>query len=165
VETNVASTFTRALELVLAEIGFGGIRIQTAAAPTPAAAAGADPEILAMVGLVGDLKGHLVFHFGHDAAVAFVRQLSGHLGMHGEDPGDLQYRKSALAEISNQMGGKATVLLAESGLDCLITPPTVLSGNGVRAVLAGNDIEHFYTVSGNFGTFSFILSLKHHQAA
>jgi CheY-specific phosphatase CheX len=118
-----------------------------------------------MVGLVGDLKGHLVLHFEHDAAVDFVGQLSGHLGMAGENPQDVQYRKSALAEISNQIGGKATVLLAESGLDCMITPPTVLSGNSMQAVLPSNDIQHFYTVSGNFGTFSFILSLKHSKAA
>ena len=147
-----------ATEAVLQEIGFPGITIRENgnkdSTDVPSW------EILAMIGLVGGLKGHLVLHFPPNSSVSFVTHLSGHLGMTGENPEDMQYRKAAVAEIANQIGGKASALLSDMDIDCMITPPTLLSGNGIQAVLPEADEHHSFLVSGEFGTFFCILALK-----
>ncbi len=40
--------------------------------------------------------------------------------------------RSAIAELSNMITGNAATLLAESGFECDISPPTVLEGREVR---------------------------------
>lgn len=157
-ENRITASFIAAAEQVLQEIGFPRIKVQTE--KNGSRASPQDTEILAMVGLVGDLKGHLVLHFPPESSIAFVDHLSGHLGMEGESAEDPQYRKAALSEISNQIGGKATILLSERGVDCMITPPTVLSGTGVQAALPEADDHYMFSVSGDFGVFSCILAIK-----
>lgn len=157
-EKRITTSFIAAAEQVLQEIGFPHIRVLEVT--NGSGASPQDTELLAMVGLVGDLKGHLVLHFPSVSSMIFVEHLSGHLGMEGESAADPQYRKAALAEISNQIGGKATNLLSEHGMDCMITPPTLLSGTGVQAALPEADDQYMFSVSGDFGVFSCILAIK-----
>lgn len=142
---------------VLKEIGFQGVSILQTDVQTQNNAK--TWEIVSMVGLVGSLKGHLVLHFPLNSSEPFVVSLSKYLGMDKEDH-SLQYIKSALAEVANQISGKATVLLSEEGIDCMITPPTVLSGTALSLVLPESDEQHGFTVSGNFGAIFFVLALK-----
>jgi CheY-specific phosphatase CheX len=154
----LTALFINAAEVVLGEIGFPNIRLNMEALVEEEPSE--ESEILIMVGLVGHIKGHLVLHFPPKSAVAFVGHLSDLLGMDGFNPDDMQYRKSALAEIANQIGGKATVLLSELGVDCLITPPTVLSGKGITTALPEADERHFFSIFGDFGNFTCILAVK-----
>jgi len=153
--------FQDAAHSVLTEIGFQGISIrQTDVQSQNGTQAW---EIVSMVGLVGALRGHLVLHFPSNSSKPFVASLSKYLGMDKEDH-SLQYIKSALAEVANQISGKATVLLLEEGLDCMITPPTVLSGTALNLVLPESDEQHGFTVFGNFGAIFCVLALKNSKS-
>ncbi len=157
-EQRLTALFITAAEVVLGEIGFPHIRVDREASTEEDHSEGS--EILVMVGLVGQIKGHLVLHFPPKSAKAFVEHLSDHLGMENFNENDMQYRKSALAEIANQIGGKATVLLSDLGVDCLITPPTVLSGKGISTALPEADERHQFSIFGDFGNFACILAVK-----
>lgn len=157
-ETFISSSFTKAAKQVLGEIGFPGITIHENNASE--ANGQQDSEILAMIGIVGELRGHLIIHFPLNGSTPFVSHLSGHLGMRDEDPEDIRYRKAALAEIANQISGAAVAILAEQGTDCLITPPTVLTGQSISAVLPEADQQYSFSVQGEFGKFSCILAIK-----
>lgn len=145
----------RAAEIVLEESGFARFTVGQDDAGTVDRI-----DLISALGLVGDLKGHFVVRIGAEASVSFVRLLSGHLGMHGEDPEDPQYRKAAFGEITNQIGGRAIALLSEVGVECMITPPTVISGVGVDSMLPEADDRVSFSVSGDFGVFKCALALK-----
>jgi chemotaxis protein CheX len=117
-------------------------------------------DMIVAIGIVGDLKGHFVVRIDTLTASSFVKLLSGHLGMHGENPEDPQYRKAAFGEIANQIGGRAIALLSEIGLECMITPPTVITGKDVDSMLPEADDHMFFSVHGDFGAFKCALALK-----
>lgn len=144
---------------MLEEIGFADIR--TVESPVVAEA---DADMLATIGLVGAARGHFVLRFDSASAIAFVAKLSSCLGMEGNDPRDPRFRKEALGEIANQIGGRAIALLAEIGLDCMITPPTIIAGVAVNAVLPESDDKSAFTVAGGFGEFRCVLALKRSKA-
>jgi CheY-specific phosphatase CheX len=161
VESTVRASFIAATKLVLGEIGFTGIRI-TANRRLPVGGEGKD--ILAMIGIVGALRGHFVIRFTDQDALTFVEHLSGHLGMHGEDPGDARYRKAAIGEMANQLGGRAMAALADSGIDCMLTPPTVITGTSVGAALPESDDRCIFSAKGHFGRFHCIVAIKNSKS-
>jgi CheY-specific phosphatase CheX len=157
VQKQIDTLFQDAAQSVLEEIGFQDISIRQTDIQTQNDTK--TWEIVSMVGLVGALRGHLVLHFPLHSSQPFVVSLSKYLGMDKEDH-SLQYIKSALAEVANQISGKATALLSEEGLDCMITPPTILSGTALSLVLPESDEQHGFTISGNFGAIFCVLALK-----
>lgn len=150
-----------ATKLVLGEIGFKGIRI-TENRRLPRGGVGG--EILAMIGIVGALRGHFVIRFRDQDALSFVEHLSGHLGMEGEDADDVRYRKAAIGEMSNQLGGRAMAALADSGIDCMVTPPTIITGTSVASALPESDDRCIFSAAGRFGRFHCILAIKNSKA-
>ncbi len=150
-----------ATKLVLGEIGFKGIRI-TENRRLPRGSSGND--ILAMIGIVGALRGHFVIRFRDQNAHSFVEYLSGHLGMEGEDPADARYRKAAIGEMANQLGGRAMAALADSGIDCMVTPPTIITGSGVASALPESDDRCVFSAAGQFGRFHCILAIKNSKS-
>ncbi|HCM26259.1 MAG: hypothetical protein A2Z99_05345 [Treponema sp. GWB1_62_6] len=158
-ETYVRSTFISAAKLVLDEIGFRGLSVDEIPA------ADASIEIVAAVGIVGDLKGHFVMIFGKGVPERFVDALSIHLGMDGDDGDAIRYRKAAIGEIANQISGRAAALLGERKTDCMITPPTVIAGTGVETSLPESDDRNAFSVHGDFGELGCIIALKSAKTA
>jgi len=154
VEDSIKSTFMSAAHLVLEEIGFVGVQVSET--KNTAKTSG----LLAMIGIVGALKGHLVLEFESEVATTFISMLSDHLDMGKEDLHDAKYQKAAIAEISNQIGGRTVALLSEGHYDCMITPPTVLTGRGVDAVLPESNDRFAFFIEGKFGRFECIIALK-----
>jgi len=151
----IQSSFTEATRLVLEEIGF------TSTAITPVSGQATESiDLIASIGLVGQLKGYFILRFGTPSATEFVKALSGSLGMEDSDHSDPHFRKAAISEIANQFGGKAIALLSEKGIDCMITPPTVITGNGVDASLPESDDVFEFAVVDSFGSFKCVVSLK-----
>lgn len=141
--------------MVLSEMGFSGFSI-----------AGEDERpaegtaVVAAVGLVGDLKGHFVLRLGQASAASFVASVSGHLGMKEEDPTDHQYRKAVIGEIANQISGRAAAILSGEGVEFMITPPTVIAGEGVETALPESNDRIAFAVIGGFGGFDCAVAIK-----
>ncbi len=144
-----------ATKLVLGEIGFKGIRI-TENRRLPSGRG--DDNILAMTGIVGSLRGHFMIRFRSEDALSFVEHLTGHLGMDNES--DARYRKAAIAEMANQLAGRAMAALADSGIDCMVTPPTIITGSSLGAALPEADDRCVFSARGQFGRFHCIVALK-----
>jgi len=152
---SIRSSFTEATRLVLEEIGFTSAEIKSVSGNGKETI-----DLIASIGLVGQLKGYFILRFGTPCATEFVRMLSGRLGMEDSDHSDLHFRKAAISEIANQFGGKAIALLSEKGMDCMITPPTVISGNGVDASLPESDDMFEFVIVDSFGSFRCVVALK-----
>lgn len=154
-DTTIREAFKDAARSVLRESGFPDIETLDMGSSTEAPA-----EIIAMIGLVGELRGHFVAAFSDGSGARFVRELSSKLGMPEDHGPDHSYRKAALGEIANQISGRAAAGLSELGMDVNLTPPTLISGAAVSAALPEENDRTIFTVRGSFGEFSCFLALK-----
>ncbi|MFA6504576.1 MAG: chemotaxis protein CheX [Treponemataceae bacterium] len=154
-ETSIRASFIEAATLILNEIGFTGLSVGNTKDDSRERI-----DMIAAIGLVGDLKGHFVISIGSNSILSFVKSVSGHLEMHNENPDDPHYRKALLGEITNQIGGRAVALLSLKGIECMITPPTVITGQGVETALPEADDRLTFPVWGTFGRFDCAIALK-----
>jgi hemerythrin-like metal-binding protein len=79
-------------------------------------------DITFEIGLVGDVAGRAVFAYAGDFARSVIRSLI------AKDIGELdEIAHSAMAETSNIIGGKSTVMMSGEGKTCDITPPALVT--------------------------------------
>ena len=144
--------FISAVTDVMAEAGLLETTIGEIAATDEAHA------VISTIGITGDLQGYLMLCFDQSSYVGFVDSLSSALGM--ERSSDDTYRRAVIGEVANQLAGRASMLLAEIGADCNITPPTVVTGANVTAGLQSPDEEIFFSAKGSFGHANLFVGLK-----
>ena len=71
-----------------------------------------------------------------------------------------KFHKEAFGEILNQISGRSTMLLEASGINCEITPPTILMGTKISmGTYVPAEIVH-KTISGGFGSFDLLIGAK-----
>lgn len=70
------------------------------------------------IGIIGDLKGEVTYHFPCSTALSMVNIMSG-MEMDRVD----EFVTSAISEITNIISGNALTLLTARGLTCDILPP------------------------------------------
>ncbi|WP_058485251.1 chemotaxis protein CheX [Defluviitalea phaphyphila] len=82
-----------------------------------------DKETNILLGVIGDLKGEILFSFPLDMTLEMIKIMSG-MEMDKID----SFASSALGEIANIIGGNATTNLTEHNYTCDILPPKVFIG-------------------------------------
>jgi CheY-specific phosphatase CheX len=153
-ETNLVGAFSSAIKQIFEEIGHPEVSVRERVGPTPAY------DMLGSVGLVGQLHGCFLLRFGRDSLTRFVSALTRTTGLHDVNPSDPAYTRSVVGEFANQLCGRCMMSLSEIGIDCLITPPTVISGKDIGAAIPGlTDILEL-DISDGFGTIGFFIGLK-----
>jgi chemotaxis protein CheX len=84
--------------------------------------------ITVAAGVVGSIEGTVFYSMEIDVALGIAGAMMG-----GEPLAEFdELARSAIAELSNMITGNAATILAESGLPCDISPPTVLEGRAMR---------------------------------
>jgi hemerythrin-like metal-binding protein len=106
-------------------------------------------DIVFSIGLVGDLSGRAVFAYSADFARSVIRSLIAK-DMEGLD----EIAHSAMAETSNIIGGKATVMMSGNGKICDISTPTLITD---RIDPLGYEGFHLQTKGGSMQV---LLSIK-----
>jgi CheY-specific phosphatase CheX len=150
----IESSFEKAFAQVFEELGLDSIAItKTSGNDGPC-------DVMSSIGITGALHGYLILRFDKASLDGFIDHLSGFLGMDKASNGEAAYRKSVVGEISNQTAGRSMMLLSESGFDCLITPPTILTGISLTASSTEfNDCAN-YAITASFGKISAFVGLK-----
>jgi hemerythrin-like metal-binding protein len=93
------------------------------------------------IGLIGDMPGRVVFDYSGDFARSIIKSLI------AKDIGELdEIARSAMAEMSNIIGGKATIMMSGSGKFCDITTPEIITGARDARSLEG---FHIHTGKGD----------------
>ncbi|MDQ7094643.1 chemotaxis protein CheX [Desulfosporosinus sp. PR] len=87
----------------------------------PAETFACDDELDISIGVVGDLKGEVVYRFPRATSLSMVNIMS---GMEMESVDD--FVTSAIAEIANIISGNVLMMLAGNNLNCDILPPVLL---------------------------------------
>ncbi|HET6452412.1 MAG TPA: chemotaxis protein CheX [Spirochaetia bacterium] len=122
---------------------------------------GTDAQVIASVGLTGDLKGILVLRTDIPGAARIVTAMMGGLRVPAEPDKLSEVQLAAVAEISNQIAGRTITLLSERGIHCDITPPAVMCALQMHSLIPDVAESTRQTLLGPFGTLSVFLGIQH----
>lgn len=94
-------------------------------------------------------------------ALELARELSRALDVPIDNPDEFgPMHRAALAELANQVSGRATMYLSELGVEARITPPSVLTGTGVSLAVADGLQFYDLPVSSTIGTFDLVVGVQ-----
>lgn len=129
-KNTVTAVFPAALEEVLLECGFKDIEVTAAEAAT-------DPiQFSVSIGITGQLRGFFTVQSTRNTALNVAHEFGRMMEIDmGSTPTMDEMHRAALSELANQISGRATIHLAEAGVDADITPPTLMSGEALRVQL------------------------------
>ncbi|MFT9055858.1 MAG: chemotaxis protein CheX [Ethanoligenens sp.] len=85
---------------------------------------GCGKAVQVTIGIIGELKGSIIYSFPEQTSLAIVNALSGM-----ETEGIDDFVTSALAEISNIISGNMTTYLSGQNISCDILPPKIEIGD------------------------------------
>lgn len=89
-----------------------------------------------IIGLIGDLQGHIIYDIDKKTAVKIASE------MNGEPISGLNdLVRSTISELANMISGNATAQLSGAGYRCDITPPTFVVGVNSE-VYAHKEMQH-----------------------
>jgi len=95
-------------------------------------------DVIILLGIVGSLKGVLTFEYDDNATHSIIRTMMP--GAENEPLGEMSL--SALSEIGNICGGMFLSRCKREGTD--ITPPTIVTGKNIKAMINNNKTYRFY---------------------
>jgi chemotaxis protein CheX len=131
----------------------------------PGNSLGTDAQVIATVGLTGDLQGILMLSTDATAAARIVQAMLGGLRVETIVDRMSPLQLAAIAEICNQVAGRAITLLSERGLRCDITPPAVVAASQMQSLVPDLAESFHQTLRGPFGRLAVFLGLSHADSA
>lgn len=157
-KNEVVTTFSQALTSVLDESGFTGIRAEAPVlrdgGPQPPA------DVSVSIGVTGEIRGYVLIVSTTATAIALTTELGRLMGIELDEPTALgEMHRAALAELANQVSGRATIYLSEIGIDSNITPPTIVTGEAVAVHLPAGLTFHDTAVHAPAGQFTLSVGL------
>ena len=111
-------------------------------------------DAIVKLGVVGDLKGEILFSFPKNMTLELVKIMSG-MEMDKID----NFASSALGEIANIIGGNAFTLLAEHNYTCDIAPPQIFIGE-YKSSLSEKEKALLLPLVTPIGEFDITINLK-----
>ncbi|MCL4560663.1 MAG: chemotaxis protein CheX [Chloroflexi bacterium] len=84
-------------------------------------------DITVLINLVGQLQGVVLYGMAKATGIALVSRM---LDQPFQEMDLLA--QSGVAELGNVISGRATIKLADAGLNTTISPPTLITGNGIQ---------------------------------
>ncbi len=118
-----------------------------------------DYEVLIFISVTGDIMGDVFAGMKEETAFA----LAGVLLQSEVNALDFMAR-SAISEFINVIIGNATMLLADAGYNCLISPPSILTLSGrVPIELMGIETTLAVPIESKFGNVDINISLQKKQ--
>ena len=118
-------------------------------------------EVSITVGVAGQVSGYMFLQAGMASASALAEEISRFFDVPVDEPGTFgPMHRAALAELANQISGRATMYLSDLGVDANITPPTVLTGDQLTMAVADHLEFHDAAVHGPTGDLNLVVGLQ-----
>ena len=151
---NNLDLFIKAAEDIFMEIGFSDLIIEDCSNRDQ------KYELIANIGITGEISGFLLIRSDLQSSMRFIDKMLSNMGMEAEESEFGQFHKEAFGEILNQISGRSVMLLESAGVNCDITPPTILRGSNISmATYDAAEILH-KTINGSFGSFDLLVGAK-----
>lgn len=133
-DVKYVNPFIESFSSVMPQLGFENIKIGEM---TVKAKEVNESGVIAVVGIVGDIRGNAVYTMSIDAAKTFASTMM--MGMPVEELDDMA--KSALSELSNMLTATAATAFSNAGVTVDISTPTLLQGENVSVKLSADPIQ------------------------
>ncbi|MDR5658715.1 chemotaxis protein CheX [Serpentinicella sp. ANB-PHB4] len=124
-DVKIINPFIEAFNNVLPQLGFAKV---SKGAMTVKSSDLQGNGVMAIVGLVGDVKGNVIYSMNFDNAKGIASKMM--MGMPVENFDDMA--QSAISELSNMLTGNASINLSELGTTVDISTPTLIYGEGLK---------------------------------
>jgi chemotaxis protein CheX len=155
-DEGLVESFAAAAKEIFREIGLDVSRSGSGTGPAPSTEARL--IYVATVGILGDARGSLLLRLDRFTAQNIVAAMYRSMGLADRQPPDIA--EGAIAEIANQICGRAVTILSRKSVDCDITPPAVISGTELTSSLPGSVSLSYRFVEGAFGSLFISLGIK-----
>lgn len=146
--------FIEASKEVFKELGFTDLSF------TSFKGDGYPSEIVANVGVTGDLQGYLMFYADIESAKKLVLCILDNMSMSSEEKGFSRFHKETIGEVVNQVSGRTVMFLSNENLDCSITPPTIITGDNITYDIRNLEETAWHKVTGVFGELVIFVGIK-----
>lgn len=132
-DVKYVNPFIESFSSVMPQLGFENIKIGQLTVKEKEVN---ETGVIAVVGIVGDIRGNAVYTMSVDAAKTFASTMM--MGMPVEELDDMA--KSALSELSNMLTATAATAFSTAGITVDISTPTLLQGENVSVKLSADPI-------------------------
>ncbi|MFH1737773.1 MAG: chemotaxis protein CheX [bacterium] len=89
-------------------------------------------EVAVVLGIVGQVNGQVAYSMSQESAKEIASRMMGGMPVNTFD----QMPKSAIAELGNMITGNASAALEKQGIQCNISPPTLITGEKMKIYTA-----------------------------
>jgi chemotaxis protein CheX len=153
-EDSILRVFSESTEKIFSEIGFSKLHLMHVDEN------GRDYEVIASIGITGDISGYLSLRTDLSTAHAFIGRLLRNLSLDTEEEEFGRFHREALGEIVNQVSGRSSMLLEEKDYHCNITPPTILIGENME--FSPRDLGKTFNtdIIGDFGSINLFVGVQ-----
>ena len=152
-------SFIEALKGVLSEYGLNNIKIveinESEQQSHPS-------EVIVYIGISGNIRGNLILKSNYESAHALISAMLQSMNMTSKEKEFGEFHRTAMGEIVNQISGRAITILSTSDIDCDISPPAILTGKRINALIPGSDSFVHINVIGSFGELFIALGQKNY---
>lgn len=153
-EHEILDTFIEALRQILTETDIAVEAVE------PGSGAAADDQVVASVGLTGEVRGILMLSTDARSALTIARAMTGGVAIPLENERFTEIHLAAMAELANQVSGRAITMLSKRHLRCDITPPAVIAAQGMQSLVPNLALSFYRTARGVFGRVSMFLGFQ-----
>ncbi len=152
--SNNLDLFIKAAEEIFREIGFSELTVSDISTDDD------KYELIANIGITGDISGFLLIRSDLGSSMNFINKMLSNMGMDSAESTFDQFHKEAFGEILNQISGRTAMLLESVGVNCNITPPTILMGSNITmGSYIASEVVH-KKIDGKFGSFDLLIGAK-----
>ncbi|MCX7841945.1 MAG: chemotaxis protein CheX [Clostridia bacterium] len=92
----------------------------------------ADMDITSIIGIVGDVRGNIAYCMTEETGKKIASAMM--MGMPVETLDSIA--RSALGEMANMMGGRASAILSQAGVATDLTPPSIIIGRDIMLIIS-----------------------------
>lgn len=124
-DVKYVNPFIESFSTVMPELGFTNVGVGSLSAKKQEVITSG---ILIVLGIVGDIKGNVVYTIDNEAAKQVASMMM--MGMPVEELDDMA--KSALSELTNMLTANAATAFSDIGISVEISTPTLLQGENIR---------------------------------
>ena len=152
-ENDNLSYIINSLKDFLADAGF-------ASSIAPVSNVADQTNVMATVGITGEMVGFLTLSMNTDNAVNLSKFFADLMEIPIDSDDFSNPHLEAISELSNQIAGRVVMFMEDHDLNCSITPPSVMSGGEISINLKTLDVTQIFKVEGQFGYFYIAIGLK-----
>ncbi|MBN1409748.1 MAG: chemotaxis protein CheX [Spirochaetales bacterium] len=150
---NITGIFNDSVQTVFKDMGLGEIKIVDGSFNR-------ENQVVITIGIAGALRGNLIFRTNLSTAFSIVHAMLKKMNMSAQNKEFDKLHKGSMCEIANMIAARSVNAFSERGVECNITPPTIITGESVTTSMLTIQKCFQMGFEGSFGRIFIFLGLE-----